>query len=160
MFKILFLTMVLFGYSSPISGWRLPFEQQPILVRPYLQPSSDYSAGHRGVDYAVAIGQKLVAPADGVVSFAGRLVNRGVISIKHSGTLVSELEPACSSVAVGQSVMAGQVIGRVCAAEPSYIQHCPKQTCLHFSVRQDGRYLSPLVFIGGLNPSRLLPYSQ
>jgi murein DD-endopeptidase MepM/ murein hydrolase activator NlpD len=87
-------------------------------------------------------------------------VNRGVLAIKHGNSLVSELEPACSDLEVGDVVTAGQQIGWACAAGETYKKHCPDDLCLHFSLRSEGKYLSPLALIGGLNPSRLLPYAR
>jgi murein DD-endopeptidase MepM/ murein hydrolase activator NlpD len=139
------------------TSWQLPFATPHRLVRHYLQPTSDYSAGHRGVDFEVALGDKLVAPSAGTISFAKKLVNRQVIAIRHGSNLVSELEPACSLLAVGSLVSKGEEIGFACSADDTYRQHCPDQTCLHFSLRVDGKYLSPLALVGGLNPSRLLP---
>lgn len=139
------------------AGWQVPLEAPIRLVNQYRQPNSDYSAGHRGVDYAVEPGQPVLATADGKVWFAGKVVNRGVLSIDHGEQVLSEVEPVCTDLLPGEPVFAGQQVGWVCEADASYKQHCADQTCLHFSVRIGGAYLSPLVFIGGLNPSRLLP---
>lgn len=142
------------------SNWQLPFDTPHRLVRQYLQPASDYSAGHRGVDYEVEPGESLFAPADGVISVARVIVNRGVLAIKHGSGLLTELEPACSELEVGRSVKKGEVIGWACQAGETYSQHCPDDACVHFSLRFEGKYLSPLALIGGLNPSRLLPYAR
>lgn len=146
--------------ASGESSWRLPFETPHRLVRQYLQPASDYSAGHRGVDYAVTKDDIIVAPSDGVVSFAGRLVNRPVLTLNHTGGLKAEFEPACTTLAVGDFILAGDPIGTACPADVDYVQHCPDSMCLHFSMRLNGKYLSPLALIGGLNPSRLLTYDK
>lgn len=146
--------------SSSQSSWQLPFETPHRLVRQYLQPASDYSAGHRGVDYAVTTDDIIVAPNDGVVGFAGKLVNRPVLALNHPGGLKTEFEPACTTLVQGDSVLAGDPIGTVCPADVDYTQHCPVVLCLHFSLRLNNAYLSPLALIGGLNPSRLLPYSE
>ena len=138
--------------------WRVPLTPPVQLINHFFQPSSDYSAGHRGVDYQVSLGQEVFAPADGLVWFVGRVVNRGILSLKHGTGMLTEFEPICSSLVAGQAVVIGQAIGVVCDANPSYRQHCAASRCLHFSLRFEGRYLSPLALIGGLNPSRLLPY--
>jgi murein DD-endopeptidase MepM/ murein hydrolase activator NlpD len=151
-------TLATLGPAGTI--WQAPFDSPHRLVRPYLQPASDYSAGHRGVDYEVELDEPLFAPADGVIAVSKVIVNRGVLAIKHGAGLVSELEPACSDLSVGASVLKGQVIGWACPAEVDYAQHCPADSCVHFSLRFEGKYLSPLALIGGLNPSRLLPYAR
>ncbi|MEN9962284.1 MAG: hypothetical protein RIS66_697 [Actinomycetota bacterium] len=158
MFKIALLSLFALATLGPSSsGWQIPFEMPHRLVRQYLQPASDYSAGHRGVDYEIEPGEPLVAPADGVISVARLIVNRGVLAIKHGTGLVTELEPACSDLDEGTPVRKGDVIGWVCAAGETYSQHCSDDLCVHFSLRSEGMYLSPLALIGGLNPSRLLP---
>lgn len=140
-------------------AWQLPFTGPHRLVRAYLQPTSDYSAGHRGVDYEISKDEQLYAPADGVISVARWIVDRPVLSIRHGQTLVTEIEPACASVRVGQMVAAGEKVATACEPDPAYQRHCPDALCLHFSLRSEGKYLSPLALIGGLNPSRLLPHA-
>lgn len=146
--------------SEPSADWKLPFSSPHQLARQYLQPTSDYSAGHRGVDYLVTPGEIIYAPSAGNVNFSGRLVNRSLVSIRHPGGFVTEFEPICSDLRVGDDVLAGQPIGSVCEADGGYAQHCPNAICLHFSLRLNGNYLSPFALIGGLNPSRLLPYDR
>ncbi len=161
MLKIAAISILALVSLEPIdSGWQIPFDSPHRLARQYLQPNSDYSAGHRGVDYEIETGEILFAPADGVISVSKVIVNRGVIAITHGAGLVSELEPACSDLPAGTMVLKGQEIGWVCTPSDSYQQHCSNELCLHFSLRSEGKYLSPLALIGGLNPSRLLPYAR
>jgi murein DD-endopeptidase MepM/ murein hydrolase activator NlpD len=158
MLKFAVLSLFTLAALGPTgASWQDPFDSPHRLVRPYLQPASDYSAGHRGVDYEIEIGEPLFAPADGVITVSKVIVNRGVLAIKHGAGLLSELEPACSDVPVGTTVLKGEVIGWACSAADAYTQHCSVDSCLHFSLRLEGKYLSPLALIGGLNPSRLLP---
>jgi murein DD-endopeptidase MepM/ murein hydrolase activator NlpD len=149
------LVLMLPKQSFAAQTWQAPVAH-PQLINQFLQPSSDYSAGHRGVDYLVKQGQAVFAPSDGVVRFAGRVVNRGVLTIQHAGSLLTSFEPLCPLLTRGLQVKAGQLIGRVCN-DSAYVNHCGVRTCLHFSLRTAAGYLSPLVTIGGLSPSRLLP---
>ena len=139
------------------SSWVPPLESPIKLINQYRQPNSDYSAGHRGVDYLVKEGQLVLAPADGFVWFSGKVVNRNLLSLVHEGGYLSEFEPACTDLQKGEPIFAGQEIGWVCQPDNDYLKHCQSAICLHFSLRRQGAYLSPLIFIGGLNPSRLLP---
>lgn len=150
--------LLVFGGSGNASGdgWILPVSPAA-LMNPYRQPSSDYSAGHRGVDYRVSLGQSVVAPASGQVAFVGKVVNRDLITISHDGGYKTEFEPVCSNLARGASVSIGEQIGEICDADSGYRQHCAQTRCLHFSMRLGGQYLSPLAVIGGMSPSRLLP---
>ncbi len=144
------------GQPLPADSWNPPLDTPIRLVNQYRQPNSDYSAGHRGVDYLVMSGQPVLAPAKGTVWFAGKVAQRRLISLQHNNGYLSEFEPVCTDLAKGEPVFAGQQIGFVCDADENYLPHCLNAECLHFSLRTQGAYLSPLVFIGGLNPSRLL----
>jgi murein DD-endopeptidase MepM/ murein hydrolase activator NlpD len=157
-FLLLLVVMLVFSFTERAeasSNWRAPIDS-PELVKEYRQPASDYSAGHRGVDYLVKEGQPVFAPASAEVAFVGKVVNRGVITLKHGATLKTSLEPVCSELEVGERVLVGERIGAVCNAS-EYENHCKPRICLHFALRTDAGYLSPLVTIGGLAPSRLLP---
>lgn len=142
--------------ETPNLIWAPPLELPVNLVNIYRQPNSDYSAGHRGIDYQVSTGDPVLAPADGQIWFSGKVVNRFLISIKHPDGTLSEFEPVCTDLNKGERVFLGQQIGQVCEADEEYRQHCATVKCLHFSIRVNGEYLSPQVFIGGINPSRLL----
>lgn len=130
------------------------------VVREYRQSETPYSTGHRGIDYEARLGQVVFAPANGKVHFVGKVVNRQLISLDHGQELLSAFEPVCSQLTEGDSVVSGQLIGEVCEGEASYDLHCEPSTCLHFSVRKSGEYLSPLWFTGDLTPSRLLPWIE
>jgi murein DD-endopeptidase MepM/ murein hydrolase activator NlpD len=159
---LLIATGMLFSFLPKVSSasasdlWMVPVDS-PQLVRQFLQPTADWSAGHRGVDYLVTIGQPVFAPHDGEVTFSGTVVNRSIVSIRHSNGILTSLEPLCPSVAAGDEVKTGDQIGTVCFPD-AYQSHCGLDTCLHFSMRTNNGYLSPLVKIGGLSPSRLNPW--
>ena len=130
------------------------------VVREYRQSETPYSAGHRGIDYEATLGQAVFAPAEGKVHFVGEVVNRQLISLDHDQELLSAFEPVCSQLTEGDSVVSGQLIGEVCEGGASYDPHCQPSICVHFSVRKNGEYLSPLWFTGELKPSRLLPWIE
>ena len=139
------------------SPWQAPLAAPLHLINPYFQPNSDYSAGHRGVDYRVTLDDEIYAPTDATVWFVGKVVDRPVVSLRTKSGDLLEFEPACSALAAGDQVTAGQTIASVCQADPGYKQHCQGQLCLHFSLRTDRGYLSPLVRFGSLSPTVLLP---
>ena len=130
------------------------------VVHEYRQSETPYTAGHRGIDYEATLGQAVFAPADGQVHFVGKVVNRQLISLDHGQELLSAFEPVCSQLTEGDSVVSGQLIGEVCEGQATYDPHCQPSICLHFSVRKNGEYLSPLWFTGELTPSRLLPWIE
>ena len=130
------------------------------VVNHYRQSETPYSAGHRGVDYQVELGQEVFAPASGHVHFVGEVVDRQLISLAHYDQLITAFEPVCSGLSEGEFVSRGQLIGQVCEGQPSYQAHCENHPCLHFSVRKNGEYLSPLWFTHELEASRLLPWIE
>ncbi len=129
-------------------GWSWPTDAPRRVIRPFIAPPVKWGSGHRGVD--LAAGDTLLAPAAGVVSFAGRVVDRGVLSIDHGGGVVSSYEPVIPTVAAGDPILTGEPIAVI---EPG---HCTAP-CVHMGVRVDGEYANPLRWLGGVPRSVLLP---
>jgi murein DD-endopeptidase MepM/ murein hydrolase activator NlpD len=144
------------------SLWLWPVTGPHAVARAYLAPATPYSAGHRGVDLraaeggpdgtaaGTAVGTAVLAPADGVVRFAGWVVDRPVLSVTHADGVISSYEPVESVLSEGDHVRRGDVI---CTLLPG---HC-RSPCLHLGVRIDGEYVSPLLFLGGQPRAVLLP---
>ncbi len=136
--------------SDTADGWTWPVTGQRLVLRPFRAPPTPYAAGHRGVDLAAqAIGVDVLAATSGVVHFAGRVVDRGVVTIR-TGQLLVTVEPVASTVSEGDIVKAGAVIGTLEAG------HCDSP-CVHLGVREAGAYVSPLRWLGGLQRAVLLP---
>jgi murein DD-endopeptidase MepM/ murein hydrolase activator NlpD len=121
-------------------------------VRPFVAPADRYGAGHRGIDLAAAPGTTVRAPAAGVIHFSGIVAGRPVLSVEHSGALLSSFEPVASALAAGTIVARGDPVGVVAASAG----HCAA-SCLHFGVRLHGQYVSPLNYLGGIPLPVLLP---
>ena len=81
-------------------GWVRPVQPGPV-VAPFDPPEQDWLAGHRGVDLAAAVGEVVRAPADGTVTFAGKVAGRGVLVITHDDGLRTSLEPVVATAARG-----------------------------------------------------------
>ncbi len=140
--------------SGPIRlAW--PLAGTPHLVRPFEPPSHEYGPGHRGADLAGAREQSVLSAGDGVVIYAGRLIDRELVSVEHPGGLRTTYEPVLPTVAAGQHVAAGQPIGTLQAGHPG-CRAAPPGTCLHWGARRKDRYLDPAQLIGGR--LRLLPW--
>jgi murein DD-endopeptidase MepM/ murein hydrolase activator NlpD len=136
--------------SSTPPVWAWPVGPGHSIVRGFVAPLSEYGAGHRGIDIAAPTGTTVTAPDDGVVFFAGVVVDRPVLSIQHAGGLVSSYEPVTSTLVPGDVVHRGDPVGTLLAG------HCD-QPCLHFGVRLHGDYVSPLSYLGGVVRPVLLP---
>ncbi len=133
--------------------WSWPVGPPHGILRPYEAPPTRYAAGHRGIDVGASVGSEVRAPAAGVVSFAGRVVDRPVISITHPDGVISSVEPVAALVARGEDVAEGAVIGTLTDEGA----HCRAGPCLHLGVRVSGEYVSPLLFLGEIPHSVLLP---
>jgi murein DD-endopeptidase MepM/ murein hydrolase activator NlpD len=129
--------------------WLWPVDPPHTIVRPWIAPATPYSAGHRGIDIA-APAATVRAPAAGTVHFAGVVVDRPVVSIRHAGGLITSYEPVTTELVAGDAVARGDPVGVVEAG------HCASR-CLHFGVRLDGEYVSPLAYLGGIPRAVLLP---
>jgi murein DD-endopeptidase MepM/ murein hydrolase activator NlpD len=132
-------------------SWTWPVAPPWRVTRAFEAPATRFSAGHRGVDLVASPGDPVLAPADGVVSFVGRVVDRRVVSLAHAGDLLSSFEPIESSLVDGQEIRRGEPIGILGAGG-----HCDG-ACLHFGVRLHGEYVSPLLYLGGVPRAVLLP---
>ena len=135
---------------APAPQWRWPVDPPRVIARAYLAPPTPYGSGHRGIDIE-SVSSAVYAPADGVVHFAGVVVDRPVLSLRMPGDVLASFEPVASTLVEGATVHRGDVIGTLAPG------HCAVVTCLHFGVRVGGEYVSPLLFLGGLPRSILLP---
>jgi hypothetical protein len=124
------------------------------VVRGFDPPDTPYGSGHRGVDLAAPAGTAVLAAGPGVVVYADLLAGRGVVSIQHAGGLRTTYEPVAPTVAAGEPVEAGAVIGHLVAGHPG----CARSACLHWGLRRGESYLDPLLLINR-GPVRLLPRS-
>jgi murein DD-endopeptidase MepM/ murein hydrolase activator NlpD len=152
--SVLTLLLSAAAVASPLPAppWLWPVDGPHQIVRPYVAPVSAYGRGHRGIDIAAPAGAVVRAPADGVVHFAGFVVDRPVISIRHRDGVLSSFEPVESPLRRGDEVTAGEVLGTLAAG------HCERdEACLHLGARVLGQYVSPLPFLTAVPRPVLLP---
>lgn len=107
------------------------------VIRGFEPPPGPYAQGHRGVDIAALPGDPVTAPISGVVTFVGRVNDRGIVSITVGNQVVS-VEPVVGTAAVGDIVGAGDPIGIVGTGG-----HCSLR-CVHIGIRVNGNYVDPL----------------
>lgn len=138
------------GATTPSERWQWPVDEPRAIVRPYLAPATPWGSGHRGIDIE-ASSTVVYAPADGVIHFAGFVVDRPVLSIEHAGGMLSSFEPVMTTLVAGDVVRRGDVIGTLAQG------HCAVVLCLHLGARLGGEYVSPLLFLDGVPRSVLLP---
>jgi murein DD-endopeptidase MepM/ murein hydrolase activator NlpD len=124
--------------APPVGQWVWPVSG-PVL-RGFDPPPTPFSPGHRGIDIGAAYGTPVVAPADGVVSFAGPVGGSLFVTIDHPDGYRST-SSFLSQVLVkkGQTVSAGQVVASSGRGHPEL--PTPQ---LHFGVRLNTVYVDPL----------------
>ena len=133
--------------------WVWPLVPVPEIVGAFDPPDAPWLPGHRGVDLAGHPRQPVRAAGAGQVTFVGRIAGVAVVVIKH-GALRTTYQPVDPAIDVGDTVMAGDVIGQLTRAGG----HCLPETCLHWGLLRGDTYLDPLLLLGG-GPVRLLPLS-
>jgi murein DD-endopeptidase MepM/ murein hydrolase activator NlpD len=134
-------------------AYHLPIAGPARVVHPFDPPPRPWAAGHRGVDLAAPAAARVLAPAPGVVAFAGVVAGRGVVTIAHEDGLRTSLEPVTATVPVGTRVDAGDEVGVLSGVGT----HCAPATCLHWGVRRGTTYLDPMRLVPGAGPMVLLP---
>lgn len=140
--------------AAPASHpWSWPVPSHAVL-RPFEAPATAYAAGHRGIDLRAPVGSPVRAPADGIVAFAGGVVDRGVLAIDHDDVR-SSLEPVEPLVHRGDRVARGQVVAVVATGG----DHPPGVLHLGARIRTgDGwAYVDPRLYLGGAEHAVLLP---
>lgn len=135
---------------QPRGAYSWPLPGRPAVTRSFDAPDGPYGSGHRGVDLVGVPGEEVLAAGTGVVSFAGVVAGRGVVSVQHPDGLRTTYEPVEPVVLIGAVVAREQVIGTLAAGHPG----CAAPACLHWGVRRDGdgtgpsAYLDPLRLVG------------
>lgn len=141
--------------DPPVAAYRSPVAGAPQVVRGF-DDVGRYDPGHRGVDLRAEPGGTVLAAGAGVVTFAGQVAGRGVVTVLHADGIRTSYEPVAPAVATGSEVAAGAVIGAVSGAHGTF----PVGAVLHWGARIGDRYLDPLSLLAPLGPVRLLPWED
>lgn len=139
--------------------WPLRGASAQTIGRPFDPPERPWMAGHRGVDILIddggARGEDLLAPADGIIAFAGKVGGKDVVSLAHEGSMTTSYEPAVTDLPAGTRVGRGGVFARIGV----HSDHCADvaSPCVHWGVRRGGDYVDPVALTIarriGLKPS-------
>ena len=108
-----------------------------------IDPFNGEGAFHSGVDISSSYGHPVVAPADGVVTFADNLTGYGRMLVIEHGNGISTRYGHLSgfAVAAGQSVQRGDIIGYVGLSGRSTGPH------LHYEVRIHDAPVNPYKYL-------------
>ena len=138
-------------------GWAWPV-QGPVL-RPFLFGDDPYAAGqHRGIDIGAATGTPVLAPAAGVVSFAGTVpVGGRTVAIQTSdGYSVTLVHLGSVAVQRGTTVAQGGLVGTVGpSGEPEL-----SVPYVYLGVRRSSEpngYVDPLLLLPGAEVASVGP---
>jgi murein DD-endopeptidase MepM/ murein hydrolase activator NlpD len=121
----------------PVEGWiSSPFGER-------LSPFTNKKEFHKGMDIAAPLGTSVLAPGGGTVIFAGESEDGGFgVTIDHQGGVVTSYGHLRDvSVAKGQTVTRGQLLGHVGDAGQSTGPH------LHYETRLGGVPVNPTRYI-------------
>lgn len=129
--------------TSSQSNYTWPTGGEVSVLEPFSAPAVAWGSGHRGVDLAYPAGNTVYAAAEGVVVFAGVVVDRPVVSIDHPDGIRTTYEPVTATVQAGQHVARGEPIGTLAAS------HRDDGTdALHWGARVGKKeYLNPLLLL-------------
>jgi len=128
--------------------WLPPVEGE--ITQAFRAPAFAYGPGHRGVDFAAALGTPVRAAADGIVAFAGSVAGSLHVVVAHDGgrtggalTALRTTYAFLAGIAVreGDRLARGQVVGTAGSTGPLH-----EESGLHFGVRLGDRYLDPRQF--------------
>ncbi|HEX6130195.1 MAG TPA: M23 family metallopeptidase [Actinomycetota bacterium] len=143
--------------AAAVGTWTWPVVGP--VIRGFDAPDTPYGSGHRGIDVAVPVGTVLVAPAAGVVSFAGPVGGRVYVTIDHGGDVRSTLSfLSATLVRRGDPVVAGQAVATSGDGhDGGSVPH------LHLGVRLGDAYVDPLAYLSAPSVSgfvRLAPWDE
>ena len=143
------------GWVSPVAGG-IGTQSNQADFGPRTPPTSGASAFHQGIDIAKPAGTPIGAAKGGTVIFAGEAGSYGqVVYIDHGDgtqTRYGHMQRGSISVKPGQTVTAGQQIGKVGSTGTSTNPH------LHFEIRtgksgstanSDTKPVDPRPYVGG-----------
>jgi hypothetical protein len=152
------LVLLLLLFVPAAGAWTWPV-QGPVLQTFSFDPAHPYAAGqHRGIAIGAGSGAPVLAPASGVVSFAGTVPTNGMtVTIQTpSGLAVSLTHLGSIGVARDASVDEGATVGTVGpSGTPEF-----DMPYVHLGVREaanDQGYLDPLAFLPVLAPPAVAP---
>jgi murein DD-endopeptidase MepM/ murein hydrolase activator NlpD len=124
------------------------------VVRGFDARAGPYGPGHRGIDIAAPVGELVRAPTAGRVVFAGPVAGANWVTLVVAPGVLVTLGPLLDPVATATRVRSKAPVGRI---GPGHAATPAAPTALHLSVRVDGVYVDPLVYLVDRPRPRLVP---
>ena len=145
---------------------RVPALWMPVtgpVVRGFDARVGPYGPGHRGIDIAAPVGELVRAPAAGRVVFAGPVAGVNWATLVVAPGVLVTLGPLLDRVVTATRVRSQAPVGltgpgHTATREAPGTPATPTApTALHMSVRVDGVYVDPLVYLVDRPRPRLVP---
>lgn len=136
---------------------RVPALWMPVtgpLVRGFDARAGPFGPGHRGIDIAAPVGELVRAPTAGRVVFAGPVAGVNWVTLVVAPGVLVTLGPVLDPVVTATRVRSKAPVGRV---GPGHAATSAAPAALHLSVRVDGVYVDPLVYLVDRPRPRLVP---
>ena len=134
------------------------------LVRGFDTRAGPYGPGHRGIDIAAPVGELVRAPTAGRVVFAGPVAGTNWVTLMAAPGVLVTLGPLLDPVVTATRVRSKAPVGRLGpghaatrAAPAARATPAAAPATLHLSVRVDGAYVDPLVYLVDRPRPRLVP---
>jgi murein DD-endopeptidase MepM/ murein hydrolase activator NlpD len=118
----------------------VPPVQPAVIVAAYAPAAHNWQPAHRGVDFAASESTEVLAVRSGTVVLSRMIAGRPVLVLRSRGVRFTH-EPVIGTVAVGEHVRTGEVIGVMGVGG-----HCAT-VCLHWGAKVKGSYVDPLSFL-------------
>ncbi len=136
-----------FGVTND-STFTFPVKNHTV-IRGFEKPATQYSAGHRGVDFAAPRGTSVYAVADGQVIFAGRVAGALHVTVLHGADIKSTYTfLATTTVKANDAVTKGQLLGTTAGGAPS------SPNTFLFTMRIKNQYVDPMLYLSETIPVR------
>ncbi len=136
---------------------RVPALWMPVtgpLVRGFDARAGPFGPGHRGIDIAAPVGELVRAPTAGRVVFAGPVAGVNWVTLVVAPGVLVTLGPVLDPVVTATRVRSKAPVGRI---GPGHAATPAAPAALHLSVRVDGVYVDPLVYLVDRPRPRLVP---
>ena len=139
---------------------RVPALWMPVtgpLVRGFDARAGPYGPGHRGIDIAAPVGELVRAPTAGRVVFAGPVAGVNWVTLVVAPGVLVTLGPLLDPVVTATRVRSKAPVGRIGPGHAATPAAPAAPAALHLSVRVDGVYVDPLVYLVDRPRPRLVP---